>query len=76
MGYIGKLKYSDHDVADKEKFMEIAKRVYMETVGSNPFGELINQPLQWETGLEKTRILGLLDLPHFGRDQYANACIK
>jgi len=26
--------------------------------------------------LEKTRILGLLDLPHFGRGQYARGCIK
>jgi hypothetical protein len=26
--------------------------------------------------LEKTGILGLLDLPHFGRGQYANGCIK
>jgi hypothetical protein len=54
LGYIGKLKYSDHDVADEDKFLELAKRVYMETVGTNPFGEPISQPLQWETGLEKT----------------------
>jgi hypothetical protein len=26
--------------------------------------------------LEKTRILGLLDLPHFGRGQYTRGCIK
>jgi hypothetical protein len=48
----------------------------METVGTNPFGEPINQPLQWETRLEKTGILGLVDLPHFGRGQYATACVK
>jgi hypothetical protein len=28
------------------------------------------------TGLAKNEILGLLDLPHFGRGQYANNCIK
>jgi hypothetical protein len=48
----------------------------METVGTNPFGEPISQPLQWETGLEKTGILGLLDLPHFGRGQHTTACVK
>ena len=26
--------------------------------------------------MNKTRILGLLNLPHFGRDQYVIACIK
>jgi hypothetical protein len=76
LGHIGKLKYSDHDVADEDKFLELAKRVYMETVGTNPFGEPIDQPLQWETGLEKTGILGLVDLPHFGRGQHATACVK
>jgi hypothetical protein len=45
-------------------------------VGVDPFGEPIHQPLQWAEGLEKTGILGLLELPHFGRGQYANSCIK
>jgi hypothetical protein len=45
-------------------------------VGTNLIGEPIDQPLRWERGLEKTRILGLFDLPHFGRGQYANSCIK
>jgi hypothetical protein len=76
LGHIDKLKYSDHDVADADKFLEFAKRVYMETVGVNSVGEPIDQPLHWETGLEKTRILGLLDLPHFGRGQYAGVCVK
>jgi hypothetical protein len=45
-------------------------------VGVDPFGEPIHQPVQWAAGLEKTGILGLLDLPHFGRGQYANSCVK
>ena len=52
LGHIGKIKYSDHDIANEDKFLELSKRVYMETVGTNPFGEPIIQPLQWETGLE------------------------
>jgi hypothetical protein len=76
LGHIDKLKYSDHDVADTDKFPEFAKRVYLETVGTISVGEPIDQPLQWATGLEKTIILGLLDLPHFGRGQYASGCVK
>jgi hypothetical protein len=53
LGHIEKLKYSDHDVADTDKFPEFAKRVYLQTVGVNAVGEPIDQPLQWATGLEK-----------------------
>jgi hypothetical protein len=48
----------------------------METVGTIRFGEPLDQPLQWETGLQRTRILGLVDLPHFARGQHVNACVK
>jgi hypothetical protein len=54
LGYIWKLKYSDHDVADEDKFLELAKRVFVQSTGTNLVGESINQPLQWATGLEKT----------------------
>jgi hypothetical protein len=66
----------DHDVVDTDKFPEFSKRVYLQTMGLNVVGEPIDQPLQWATGLEKTRILGLLDLPHFGIGQYASSCVK
>jgi hypothetical protein len=74
--HIRKFKYLDHDIADEDKFLELAKRVYMETVGTSLFGEPLDRPLQWETELEKTRILGLVDLPHFGRGQHRTKCIK
>jgi hypothetical protein len=76
LGHIGKLKYSKHDVADEDKFLKLAKRVYLEIVGTNRVGEPIHQLLQWETRLQKTRILGLVDLPHFGCGQYATSCFK
>jgi hypothetical protein len=76
LGQIDKLKYSNHDVADADKFLKFAKRVYLETVGINPVGEPISQPLRWETGSKKTGILGLLYLPHFGRGHYASTCVK
>jgi hypothetical protein len=37
---------------------------------------MIIQPHQWEAGLDRTGILGLLKLPHFGRGQYATTCVK
>jgi hypothetical protein len=45
-------------------------------VGVYPFGEPIHQPVQWAVGLAKTGIVGLLELPHFGRGQYENRFIK
>jgi hypothetical protein len=76
LGHVGKIKYLDHDVVDEDKFPELSKRVYMETVGMNSFGEPISHPLQWATMLEKIGILGLLDLPHFGRGQHTTTCVK
>jgi hypothetical protein len=76
LGYVEKLRYSNHDVTDTDKFQEFAKQVYLQNVGIGPFGEPIHQPLQWAAGLAKTRILGLLDLPNFGRGEYANSCVK
>jgi hypothetical protein len=76
LGYIGKLKYSDHDVADEDKFPELAKRVFLQTTGINRLENRSISHSNGQTGLEKTRILGLLDLPHFGRGQHATACIK
>jgi hypothetical protein len=76
LDHIEKLRYSNHDVTDMDKFSEFAKRVYLQIVGIGPFGEPINQPVQWAIELAKTGILGLLDLPHFGRGQYANGCVK
>jgi len=40
--HVEKLRYSDHDVTDTEKFPEFAKQVYLQTVGIGPFGKPIN----------------------------------
>jgi hypothetical protein len=74
--HIEKIKYSDQDVTDTDKFPKFTKRVYLQTVGVNVIGEPIEQPLQWAIGLEKIGILDLLDLLYFGRGQYTNGCVK
>jgi hypothetical protein len=52
---------------DIDKFPEFVKRVYLQTVVLDVFGQSVNQPIQWVAGLEKMGILCLLELPHFGR---------
>jgi len=76
LGHVEKLRYSDHDVTDTDKFLEFAKKVYLETVGLGSFGEPINQPRQWAIRLAKTDILGMLDIPHFGRGRDVSNCVK
>jgi hypothetical protein len=76
LGHVGKLKYSDHDVSDDTKYLELVPRVFMQNIVVNQLGEMIIQPHQWVVGLDRTSILGLLKLPHFGRVQYVIACVK
>jgi hypothetical protein len=71
-----RLRYSDHDVADTKKFPEFAQQVYMESIGTGPFGDPMMQPKKWATGLENTGILNLVEIPHFGRGKEVNNCIK
>jgi hypothetical protein len=76
LGHIRKLKYFDHDVSDETKYPKLAPRVFMKNIVINQLGEMINQPHQWAARLDRTRILGFLKLPHFGRGQYMTTCIK
>jgi hypothetical protein len=76
LGHVGKLKYSDHDVADDTKYPELAPQVFMQKIVVNQLRETITQPHKWATGLDRTRILGLLKIPHFGRGQYATECVE
>jgi hypothetical protein len=39
-------------------------------------GVLIIEQKQWIIGLYNTRIMDLLDIPHFGHDKDMNNCIK
>jgi hypothetical protein len=67
LGHMEKLRYSYHDVMDTDMFLEFSKKVYLKTVAIGPFGEPINQAVQWAAGLAKNEILGLMEILHFGR---------
>jgi hypothetical protein len=71
-----KLRYSNHEVTDMEKFLEFVNQVYLDTMGIGHFREPINLPKKWETRLANTRILGLLEIPHFGRGNHVRNCVK
>jgi hypothetical protein len=76
LGHVRKLKFSDHDVSNERKYLELAPQFFSETIALNPLEGTITKPRKWAAGLDRTRILGLLKIPHFGRGQYASACIK
>jgi hypothetical protein len=76
LGHIGKLKFFDHDLADEIKYPKLVPKVFSKTIAMNPFKGTITKPLKWETRLDRTEILGLLKIPHFGRGQYVTACVK
>jgi hypothetical protein len=54
LGCVNKLKYVDHDVADRGKFPEFAQQVYMESKGEGPSGDPILEPKEWIAGLYNT----------------------
>jgi hypothetical protein len=76
LGFVNKLKYVDHDVADIGKFPKFVQQVYMDNRGEGPLVDPILEPKQWIIGLYNTRIMNLLEIPHFGRGNDVNFCIK
>jgi hypothetical protein len=44
LGCMEKLKCAYHDVSETEKFPEFVQHVYMESIGTGPFGDPMLQP--------------------------------
>jgi hypothetical protein len=76
LGCVEKMRYANHDVADRDKFHEFEPHVYMESKGISVIGILIMEPKQWIIGLYNTWIMNRLEIPHFGRGKDVNNCIK
>jgi hypothetical protein len=76
LGCVDKLKYSDHDVTDRDKFPEFAPQVYMERKGTSSSGVPILEPKQWIAGLYNTGIMNLLEIPSFWGGKDVNNCVK
>jgi hypothetical protein len=68
LGKVLKLRYSNHEVRDMEKFPELAEEDYLvDTWEIGPLGRPIMEPAQWIPWLYNSNIMNLLNLPHFGR---------
>jgi hypothetical protein len=52
------------------------QQVYLDNIGTCPFGDPILQLKPWAVGLANTGILNLLEIPHFGRGKEVNNCVK
>jgi hypothetical protein len=76
LGTVGNMKFADHDLEDIKKFPELAPDKYMHTKLSPRFTGSYSRATRVGTGLEKTCILNLLEIPHFGRSTEINICIK
>jgi len=76
LGCIERLRYADHDVSDTKKFLEFVQQVYIESLGTWPFGDPILHPKKWAEKLENTGILNLLEIPHFSRGRVVNKYVK
>ena len=67
-----RLKFKDHDLL-------LLKYVWDETYESVPTvpGAPIQRiPKPWASGLDQSRLLGLINMPHFGQMNEAHVCVK
>ena len=75
-GCVPKLKYVYHDVMEVAKFPELAHEIYMEKKWISSIGLPILEPKRWIIVLYNSAIMKLLEIPHFGRGEDVNACMK
>jgi hypothetical protein len=76
LGCVEKLRYANHDVENRDKFYEFEPQVYMDSKGISEERVPILEPKKLIIGLYNTRIMNLLEIPHFGQGKDVNNCIK
>ena len=67
-----KMKYEDHDFL---LLKDVTDEPY-QLVPTIPSAPILWIPHPWAQGLDKSRLLGLINMPHFGRLNEENACVK
>ena len=67
-----RLKFDDHDLL---LLKDVRDEPY-ESVTTAPSGPIQRVSKPWANGLEKSGLLGLINMPHFGRLNEAHACVK
>ena len=68
------LKMEDWDLADQEKFPELSPSMYLENIPYDD-GMVRVEPKSWALGLQKSRLLNLLHIPHFGCSTINDICL-
>jgi hypothetical protein len=67
------LKFSDFNLGDRKSYNMLAPHKYLtRTKGKN--SKIIPQP--WTQNLAQSTLLNVMKIPHFGRHQEVNACVK
>ena len=70
--FLVKMKYEDHDLL---AFTDCTMDPFEErTILEEDL--MMHTPHEWALGLDKSGLLGLIHMPHFGRLTEANACAK
>ena len=67
-----RLKFEDHDLL---LLKDVWDEPY-ESVSKVPDAPIQQIPQPWASGLDKSGLLGLVNVPHFGRLNEAHACVK
>jgi hypothetical protein len=67
------LKFCDFNLGDQKAYSMLSPHKYlMMTKGKN--SKII--PQQWTMNLTQSTLLNVMKIPHFGRHQEVNACVK
>jgi hypothetical protein len=60
----------------KISFPELVPSKFLMKSISSETHMIVIEPQVWARGLQKVGLLNLFDIPHFGRSQEINACVK
>jgi hypothetical protein len=73
LGLIPALKINDFNLVDRKNYAMLAPHRYLKKmIGKKP--KIIPQP--WIKEIMQSMILNVMTIPHFGRHQEVNACVK
>jgi hypothetical protein len=73
LGHIPTLKNNDFNLGNWKNYAMLAPHWYlMKTAGKKP--HIVYQP--WIKELGQSTILNVMNIPHFGRHQEVNSCVK
>jgi len=76
LGMIPALKYVDHDITKEKMFPELVPNKFLKKYISSETHMIATEPHVWTMGLQKEGIMNHFDIPHFGKSQEINVCVK